>query len=166
MLLWPLTAGASQPGAPKRDLTKAEVRQNITHGGHVKAAAGLRQRDGRVRRALAHLRKLAPRLQPSDLPVARSYCEIEVMAKDIFADIRAKGAVFTDEEGNIRSRSIVSEYRNMKRVSLAFARDLGLTPVARKQFQLGHNRERDLDKWVKLAYADDGELGSTNQNQN
>ena len=92
--------------------------------------------------------------------MARSYCEIEVMAKDIFADIRAKGAVFTDEEGNIRSRSIVSEYRNMKRVSLAFARDLGLTPVARKQFQLGHNRERDLDKWVKLAYADDEELGS------
>lgn len=147
---------------PKRDLTKAELKQrqlaNITHGGHVKAAAGLRQRDGRVRRALAHLRKLAPWLQPSDLPVARSFCEIEIMAKDMSADIRANGRVYTDEQGNIRSRGILAEYRNMKRVSLAFARDLGLTPVARKQFKF--DREGDhLDKWVKIAYADDPELG-------
>ena len=78
-----VTEDASQPGAPKRDLTKAELRQrqlaNITHGGSVKAPAGLRQRDGRVRRALAHLRKLAPWLRPSDLPAARSYCEIEIL---------------------------------------------------------------------------------------
>jgi phage terminase small subunit len=149
---------------PKRDLTEAELKQrqlaNITHGGHVKAAAGLRQRDGRVRRALAHLRKLAPWLQPSDLPVARSFCEIEIMAKDMFADIRANGRVYTDEQGNVRSRGIVAEYRNMKRVSLAFARDLGLTPVARKQFKLSFERERDRIDWVELAYADDPELGA------
>ena len=100
--------GASQPSAPKRDLTKAEVRQrqlaNITHGGFVKAPAGLRQRDGRVRRALAHLRKLAPWLKPSDLPVARSYCEVEILTKDMFADIRANGRVYTDEQGSVRSR--------------------------------------------------------------
>ncbi len=164
------TEVASQPGEQKRDLTKAEVRQrqlaNITHGGFVKAAAGLRQRDGRVRRALAHLRKLAPWLKLSDLPTARSYCEMEILTKDMFADIRANGRVYTDEQGNIRSRSIVAEYRNLKRVSLAYARELGLTPVARKQFNL--DRERDsLDKWVKLAYADDGDLEDlTSQNQN
>ena len=156
-----VTEDASQPGAPKRDLTKAELRQrqlaNITHGGFVTAPAGVRQRDGRVRRALAHLRKLASWLRPSDLPVARSYCEIEILTKDIFADIRAKGAVFTDEEGNVRSRGIVAEYRNLKRVSLAFARDLGLTPVARKQFKLSFGRERAGIDWVELAYADDEE---------
>jgi phage terminase small subunit len=133
------TEGASQPGEQKRDLTKAEVRQrqlaNITHGGYVKAPAGLRQRDGRVRRALAHLRKLAPWLKPSDLPMARSHCEMEILAKDMFADIRANGRVCTDEQGNVRSRGIVSEYRNLKRVSLAYARELGLTPAARKQFK-------------------------------
>ena len=67
--------------------------------------------------------------------------------------------MYTDEQGNIRSRSIVAEYRNLKRVSLAYARELGLTPAARKQFKL--DRERDLDKWVNLAYADNGDLGST-----
>ena len=157
-----MTESASQPGAPKRDLTKAEVRQrqlaNITHGSYVKAPAGLRQRDGRVRRALAHLRKLAPWLKPSDLPAARSYCEMEILAKDIFADIRAHGAVYTDEEGNLRSRRIVAEYRNLKRVALAYARELGLTPIARKAFKLSYERESDLDKWIKLAYAGDEEL--------
>ena len=73
--------------------------------------------------------------------------------------------MFTDEEGNIRSRSIVAEYRNLKRVSLAYARELGLTPVARKQFNL--DRERDsLDNWVKLAYADGDLEDLTSQNQN
>jgi len=91
---------------------------------------------------------------------------MEILTKDMFADIRANGRVYTDEQGNIRSRSIVAEYRNLKRVSLAYARELGLTPVARKQFNL--DRERDsLDKWVKLAYADDGDLEDlTSQNQN
>lgn len=62
---------------PKRDLTEAELKQrqlvNIRHGGFVKAPADLRQRDGRVRRALAYLRKIAPWLKDSDLPAARSY---------------------------------------------------------------------------------------------
>jgi phage terminase small subunit len=159
-----MTEDASQPSAPKRDLTKAEVRQrqvaNITHGGFVKAPACLRQRDGRVRRALAHLRKLAPWLKPSDLPAARSYCEMEILAKDMFADIRANGRVYTDEQGNIRSRGIIAGYRNLKRVSLAYARELGLTPVARKQFKLSFERERAGIDWVKLAYLDNEELGS------
>ena len=47
--------------------------------------------------------------------------------------------------------------RNLKRVSLAYARELGLTPVARKAFKLSYDRESDLDKWIKLAYADDEE---------
>ena len=157
----PVTEVASQPGEQKRDLTKAEVRQrqlaNITHGGFVKAPAGLRQRDGRVRRALAHLRKLAPWLKPSDLPAARSYCEMEILAKDMFAEIRANGRVYTDEQGNIRSRVIIAEYRNLKRVSLAYARELGLTPVARKAFKFSFERERAGIDWVELAYADDEE---------
>jgi phage terminase small subunit len=127
-------------GEPKRDLTEAELKQrqlvNVRHGGYVKAPAGLRQRDGRVRRALAHLRKIAPWLKPSDLPAARSYCEIEIMCKDMFADIRANGSMCSSYEGDPKARSVIAEYRNLKRVSLAYARELGLTPVARKQFKL------------------------------
>jgi hypothetical protein len=33
----------------------------------------------------------------------------------------------------------------------------GLTPIARKAFKLSYDRESDLDKWIKLAYADDEE---------
>jgi hypothetical protein len=50
--------------------------------------------------------------------VARSYCEMEIQAKDMFADIRANGRVYIDEQGNVRSRGIVAEYRDLKRVSL------------------------------------------------
>lgn len=82
---------------------------------------------------------------------------MEILAKDIFADIRAHGAACTDKEGNLRSRGIVAEYRNLKRVSLAYARELSLTTVARKAFKLSYERESDLDKWIKLAYAVDEE---------
>jgi phage terminase small subunit len=66
------------------------------------------------------------------------------------ADIRANGRVYTDEQGNIRSRGIIAEYRNLKRVSLAYARELGLTPVVRKQFKLDRGGDH-MDKWVRLA---------------
>jgi hypothetical protein len=68
-------------------------------------------------------------------------------------------AINIDEQGNIRSRGIISEYRNLKRVSPAYARELGLTPVARKAFKLSFERERASVDWVKLAYADDEEPG-------
>ena len=71
-----------------------------------------------------------------DLTKAEVRCEMEILAKDVCRHSSKRARVH--RRGRQRQvEGIVAEYRNLKRVSLAYARQLGLTPVARKSFKFG-----------------------------
>ena len=112
----------------------APIRSTI----YVKAPAGRQLRDRSVQRLVSKLRQALPWLTPSDLPAARAWCEIEVLGRLVFKDLRSNG--FTT--GRSEPRRLLTEYRQLRSTQLGYARELAMTPAARKEL-LGVLEEPD-----------------------
>jgi hypothetical protein len=67
-------------------------------GIYVRADRGLQLRDEKVKRLLHKLRTACPWLEVSDVPIARRFCELEVLLGQIYAAIREKGVFKADVE--------------------------------------------------------------------
>src|SRR5438552_7698215 len=123
-------------------LTSAERKQRqlspVRHGLYVKTANGRQLRDRSVQRLVSKLRAALPWLKPSDLPAARAWCEIEVLGRLVFKDLRSNG--FTT--GRSEPRRLLTEYRQLRSTQLGYARELAMTPAARKEL-LGVLEEPD-----------------------
>jgi phage terminase small subunit len=104
-----------------------DVAKRPHSGLYVRAARGLQFRDERVRRMLRKLRAAAPRLEPSDLMIARRFCEIEVSISQVYAAMRTQGVLTPDGE----ARSLVDIHRRLAQTQAMLARELGLSPAAR-----------------------------------
>ena len=83
-----------------------------------------------MQRLVSKLRAALPWLKPSDLPAARAWCEIEVLGR----------LGFTTGQGE--PRRLLTEYRQLRSTQLGYARELAMTPAARKEL-LGVLEEPD-----------------------
>ena len=101
---------------------------SVSTGLYIKAAPGLKLRDRRVTRLAVKVRAILPWLEPSDTPTVRAWGEIEYLCNQVYAALRAYGA--TNARGG--ARKLLDDYRKLRQTQVVFARELGMTPLARQ----------------------------------
>ena len=111
---------------------------------------------------------MAPWLEPSDESTARAYCELEILSAAIFAAMTTPGEggvtlgvmKRTPDGKDLEVRRLVDAHRQMKQAQLAYARELGLTPLARAQLKVNGTRAAfDLPGSMARANAEDADTG-------
>ncbi len=105
-------------------------------GIYVKAAPGLRLRDKKVERLARKMRDVMEWLQPSDMPAARAWAELEYLAGQVYAALRSYGAINPRGE----ARRLLDDYRKLRLAQAIFARELGMTPAARMAIKANGTR--------------------------
>src|SRR5712692_520667 len=85
-------------------------------------------RDHRVRYLVWRLRKVCPWISDSDLPAARAWAQLNILSEVAYARLRDEG--MTTASGD--PKKLLAEFRALKAAELAYSRELGLTPAARK----------------------------------
>jgi hypothetical protein len=86
-------------------------------------------RNHRVRYLVWRLRKVCPWISDSDLPAARAWAQLNILSDVAYARLREEG--MTTDGGD--PKKLLAEFRALKAAELAYSRELGLTPAARKQ---------------------------------
>jgi phage terminase small subunit len=114
--------------------------ETTTHGLYAKSPTALAIRSRKVARLVRRLRVVAPWIEPADLPTSRAYCELEIMAASVFAELMRAGV--TNPEGE--PRRLLDAHRQIRQAQLAYARELGLTPAARRAVVGSGKRALDL----------------------
>ncbi len=103
------------------------------HGLYVRAQRGLQLRDAKVARLKRKLYVIAPWLTEADDPMARRFCELQVLVEQVYAFVRA-GAVVN---GVGEVKTAVDAHRRLTLAQVHIARELGLTPASRTALNLG-----------------------------
>jgi len=146
-------------GAGERPANPArEPRLHAPTGLYIKAGDGLRLRNRRVRRLVEKMRTTMHWLEPSDLPAARAWAEIEILAANVFAELTANGVMNAEGE----PRRLLTELRQLRQVQLAYGQELGMTPAARMAIKANGTRAA-IDLVAAMAsvagdHADPNEL--------
>jgi hypothetical protein len=102
-------------------------RQRANTGLYVRAQPGLKLRDKKVERLARKMSAVMPWLEPSDMPAARAWAELEYLAGQVYAALRAMGVLNKEGEG----RRLLDDYRKLRQTQAVLARELGMTPAAR-----------------------------------
>lgn len=110
-----------------RGRASERARPHATTGLYLKSADGLRIRHRKVRRLVQKMGALMPWLEPSDIPCARAWAELEILGANVFAELIRNGV--SNYEGE--PRRLLTELRQLRQTQLAYERELGLTPAAR-----------------------------------
>jgi hypothetical protein len=121
-------------------------------GVYVKSANGLRLRHRKVRRLVEKMKAVMAWLEPSDVPAARAWAELEILGAIIFAELITNGIGNADGE----PRRLLTEFRQLRQVQLAYERELGMTPAARMAIK-ANGTKAALDIAAALA-RNDGEM--------
>ena len=122
---------------PKDEREQSErARPHSATGLYVKSGDGLRLRHRRVRRLVQKMLTVMPWIEPSDIPSARAWAELEILGANVFAELIANGV--TNREGE--QRRLLTELRQLRQVQLAYARELGMTPAARMAIKANGTR--------------------------
>lgn len=100
---------------------------HVPSGLYVKAQNGLRLRDQRVRRLVRKMRVAMPWLEDVDIPAARAWAQLEVLADQVYAWLRVGNVVNNQGEG----KTLLDDFRKLRQAQLTYARELGMTPTAR-----------------------------------
>jgi hypothetical protein len=100
----------------------------IRHGLYAKGANALRLRTKQVKSLLDRVRAVCPWIEGSDLPTARSWCELEILGAVVFRELYMGGVLGENNE----PRRLLTDYARLKRVQLSYEAQLGMTPIARK----------------------------------
>jgi hypothetical protein len=114
--------------------------QHLHTGVYVKSKNGRRLRDRTVRRLTEKMRAHMPWLEDSDLPVCRSWAELEILSIRVYGELREHGLLNSTGDG----RKLLDTYRSLRHTQLRFARELGMTPAARIAMQT-NSRNMDVD---------------------
>jgi hypothetical protein len=132
------------------DRPSKEIQQRrlapLKHGAYSESTDALRLRARRVRYLCRRVKKVMPWLSPADEPTLRAWAELEIIGSAIFMDLAVKGWA-TD---NGQPRRLLTEYRLLRQTQLLYERELGMTPQARMQLQVGDSRSRALDVSAEL----------------
>lgn len=125
----------------------------LTHGLYARSPSALEIRGRKVARLMRRLRLVVPWLEPSDESTARAYCELEILSAAIFASLTKTGTTRVSADGkDLEVRALVDAHRQMKQAQLAYARELGLTPLARAALKVAGTRSAfDLPSAMSAA---------------
>ncbi len=118
-------------------------------GVYAKPAAGIKLRDKKVERLARKVRTVATWLEPSDFPMLRGWCELEILAESVYAAVRALGVLNQNGE----ARRLVNDYRLLRQTQAGIAAALGLTPAARQALKAG-SRGAPFDLAAAFAAED------------
>src|ERR1022692_2363934 len=72
--------------------------ETTTHGLYARSLTALAIRGRKVARLVRRLRVVAPWIEPADLPTSRAYCELEILAASVFAELMRAGVTNPDGE--------------------------------------------------------------------
>ena len=111
--------------------------------------SGDRNASRKVSRLAAKLWVALPWLQATDEPVVRAWCQLEVMASEIFACLLLEGVI--TKEGHVTS--LLGEWRKTKQHQLKLEQELGMTPASRASLGVDVARGRALDLAAEIAEA-------------
>jgi hypothetical protein len=112
------------------------TRPHTATGLYLKSGDGLRLRHRRVRRLVQKMLSVMTWIEPSDMPCARAWAELEILGANVFAELIANGV--TNLEGE--PRRLLTELRQLRQAQLAYARELGMTPAARMAIKANGTR--------------------------
>lgn len=122
-------------------------------GLYVRAQPGLKLRDKKVERLARKMRAVMPWLEPSDMPAARAWAELEYLAGQVYAALRGLGVL--NREGE--ARRLLDDYRKLRQTQVVLARELGMTPAARMAIK-ANGTKAALDLAAAMATAEDTEI--------
>jgi hypothetical protein len=122
-------------------------------GLYVRAQPGLKLRDKEVERLARKMRAVMPWLEPSDMPAARAWAELEYLAGQVYAALRGFGVL--NREGE--ARRLLDDYRKLRQTQVVLARELGMTPAARMAIK-ANGTKAALDLAAAMATAEDTEI--------
>jgi hypothetical protein len=105
-------------------------------GLYVRAQPGLKLRDLKVTRLVRKMRIATPWLEGSDIPAARAWAEIEVVAGQVYEALRAMGVV--NQHGD--ARRLLDDYRKLRATQTILTRELGMSPLSRAALKLSTTR--------------------------
>ncbi len=133
--------------------TIASPRAYTRTGMYARSESALQIRGRKVARLVRRLRIVAPWLEPSDESTMRAYCELEILSASIFASLATTGTTKITADGkDVEVRRLVDAHRQMKQAQLAYARELGLTPLARAALKVaGTKAAFDLPSAMSTA---------------
>ena len=130
-------------GAPKGN------RSNVKHDLYsTKTGYALRSR--RVRVLVRNLYAVIPWLCPSDMSVARAWADLEHKLSTVSADLDRRG--LCNEAGE--PRRLLSEYRGLLSLQLAYSNALGLNPTARAGLRVDSLHGDSLSEEMQRARRD------------
>ena len=101
--------------------------KHASTGLYVRASVGLRLRDKKVERLARKVRSVLTWLEPSDYPAVRAWAELEYLAGQVYAALRAGSVVNAAGEG----KRLLDDYRKLRLAQMVISRELGMTPAAR-----------------------------------
>lgn len=132
----------------KAPVDPGQRRPHAGTGLYLKTGNGLRLRHQKVRRLVEKMRTTMLWLEPSDIPAARAWAELEILGANVFAELAINGV--TNHEGE--PRRLLTELRQLRQTQLAYERELGMTPAARMAIKANGTRAA-FDLAAALAEA-------------
>jgi hypothetical protein len=120
-----------------------------THTLYVRARPGIKLRDRTVERFAKRVRKVLPWCEDSDMPSIRVWCEMEYLASQCYAVLRASGVI--NQQGD--ARRLLDDYRKLRGTQAHYANALGMSPVARAALKASNKGDTYLTR--VLAGGDD-----------
>jgi phage terminase small subunit len=114
--------------------------ETAPHGLYAKSSTALAIRGRKVARLVRRLRIVAPWIEAPDIPAAKAYCELELLGAQVFTALMQAGIINSESE----PRRLLDAHRQIRQAQLAYARELGLTPAARRAVVGSGKRTLDL----------------------
>ena len=105
-------------------------------GLYIRASKGLKLRDRKTERLARKVRSVLTWLEPSDYPALRAWCELEYLAGQVYAVLRAGSVVNAAGEG----KRLLDDYRKLRLAQMVISRELGMTPAARMALKASGTR--------------------------
>src|SRR5229473_1020728 len=133
------------------------IGKRASTGLYVRARPGLKLRDKKVERLVRKMRMAMPWLEPSDMPACRAWAEMEYLAGQVYAVLRA--GIF-NQKGE--TRRLLDDYRKLRQTQIVLSRELGMTPAARMALKANWTHAA-LDLAAALAEDDRRADGGTDE---
>jgi hypothetical protein len=109
-----------QPGAGRPRKTSLKTKRSIA-----------------VQRHLHDLKLVAPWLELADMPLARRFCELQVLASAVYFELHSSGAFDSKRQPGFA----IETFRRLVLAQIALGVQLGLSPMARRALALNSQRD-------------------------
>lgn len=110
-------------------MATGQPRRRAETGLYMKAPSGMRLRHRKVRRLVEKMRAEMPWLESSDIPACRAWAELEILGASALNEL-VDGGLLNDEG---EPRRLLSDFRQLRQLQLAYERDLGMTQPPERQ---------------------------------